>query len=85
VCRKLADGLFLESCRAVSRLYPDIAFSDMIIDNCSMQVQHCRCRGNSKQVAGCSMLTVVAYDEQLIGNSELGGLSHSTLQALEMS
>ena len=36
--RKLADGLFLESCRSVSKLYPDIQFSDMIIDNCSMQV-----------------------------------------------
>lgn len=35
---KLADGLFLESCRSMSRLYPDIAFSDMIIDNCSMQM-----------------------------------------------
>lgn len=37
-CRKLGDGLFLESCRKVACLYPDIEFNDMIIDNASMQV-----------------------------------------------
>ena len=37
--RKLADGLFLESCRQVSKGYPDIEFTDMIIDNASMQVR----------------------------------------------
>ena len=36
--RKLADGLFLESCRKISKSYPDIEFTDMIIDNASMQV-----------------------------------------------
>lgn len=35
---KLADGLFLESCRKVSKEYPDIAFNDMIVDNASMQM-----------------------------------------------
>ncbi|KAK7101754.1 hypothetical protein V1264_020088 [Littorina saxatilis] len=35
---KLADGLFLESCRKVSEDYADIKFSDMIIDNASMQM-----------------------------------------------
>ncbi|XP_076448112.1 isocitrate dehydrogenase [NAD] subunit gamma, mitochondrial-like [Babylonia areolata] len=35
---KLADGLFLESCRKVSKEFPDIEFSDMIIDNASMQM-----------------------------------------------
>jgi hypothetical protein len=39
ICRKLADGLFLESCRKVSKLYPDIGFNDMIVDNASMQVR----------------------------------------------
>ena len=37
--RKLGDGLFLESCREVSKLYPKIEFGDMIVDNCCMQVQ----------------------------------------------
>ena len=36
--RKLGDGLFLESCRKIACLYPDIEFNDMIIDNASMQV-----------------------------------------------
>jgi len=35
---KISDGLFLECCREVSKDYPDIEFSDMIIDNCSMQL-----------------------------------------------
>jgi len=35
---KLSDGLFLETCRKVSQLYPSIEFNDMIVDNCCMQV-----------------------------------------------
>ncbi|XP_064607113.1 isocitrate dehydrogenase [NAD] subunit gamma, mitochondrial-like isoform X2 [Liolophura sinensis] len=35
---KLGDGLFLECCRIVSEAYPQIEFSNMIIDNCSMQM-----------------------------------------------
>ena len=35
---KMSDGLFLNTCRKISQLYPDIEFSDMIIDNCAMQL-----------------------------------------------
>ncbi len=35
---KLSDGLFLECCRKVSREYPEIAFSELIVDNCCMQL-----------------------------------------------
>lgn len=35
---KMSDGLFLNTCRKVSQLYPDIEFKDMIIDNCAMQL-----------------------------------------------
>ncbi|XP_052782096.1 isocitrate dehydrogenase [NAD] subunit gamma, mitochondrial-like isoform X2 [Mya arenaria] len=35
---KLGDGLFLNCCREVSKLYPTIEFNDMIIDNASMQM-----------------------------------------------
>jgi isocitrate dehydrogenase (NAD+) len=35
---KLADGLFLESCREVSKSYPEIEFDSMIVDNCAMQL-----------------------------------------------
>ncbi|RUS76118.1 hypothetical protein EGW08_016114 [Elysia chlorotica] len=35
---KLGDGLFLESCRKISKEYPDIEFNDLIIDNASMQM-----------------------------------------------
>lgn len=35
---KLGDGLFLECCRQVACQYPDIQFTDMIIDNASMQM-----------------------------------------------
>uniref|UniRef100_V9KZI3 Isocitrate dehydrogenase [NAD] subunit, mitochondrial n=2 Tax=Callorhinchus milii TaxID=7868 RepID=V9KZI3_CALMI len=35
---KLADGLFLQSCREVSELYPRINFETIIIDNCCMQM-----------------------------------------------
>ena len=38
MCRKLSDGLFLETCRKISQLYPTIEFNDMIVDNCCMQV-----------------------------------------------
>ena len=35
---KMSDGLFLNTCRNVSKHYPDIEFKDMIIDNCAMQL-----------------------------------------------
>lgn len=38
-CRKLSDGLFLECCTEMSKLYPDIEFQSMIVDNTCMQVQ----------------------------------------------
>jgi isocitrate dehydrogenase (NAD+) len=34
---KLADGLFLESCREVASKYPRIQYNELIVDNCSMQ------------------------------------------------
>ena len=43
-CRKLSDGLFLEVCEEISKLYPTIEFSNMIIDNCAMQVRIARDR-----------------------------------------
>ncbi|XP_073150209.1 isocitrate dehydrogenase [NAD] regulatory subunit 1, mitochondrial [Henckelia pumila] len=35
---KLADGLFLESCREIANKYPSIQYNEMIVDNCSMQL-----------------------------------------------
>jgi isocitrate dehydrogenase (NAD+) len=35
---KLADGLFLRCCREVSARYPEIEYSEMIVDNASMQL-----------------------------------------------
>lgn len=35
---KLSDGLFLETSRRVAKDYPEIQHSDMIIDNCCMQL-----------------------------------------------
>lgn len=35
---KLADGLFLESCREIASRYPGIQYNEMIVDNCSMQL-----------------------------------------------
>ncbi|CAI0469149.1 unnamed protein product [Linum tenue] len=35
---KLADGLFLESCREVAERYPAIAYNEIIVDNCCMQL-----------------------------------------------
>jgi isocitrate dehydrogenase (NAD+) len=35
---KLGDGLFLESCRAVSREYTDIAYDERIVDAACMQL-----------------------------------------------
>jgi len=35
---KLGDGLFLKSCTEVAKLYPNIQFDNMIVDNCSMQM-----------------------------------------------
>ena len=40
--RKLGDGLFLQSCREVAEMYPQIKFENMIIDNCCMQVSEQR-------------------------------------------
>ena len=35
---KLTDGLFLECCRRVAARFPDIAYDEIIIDNCAMQL-----------------------------------------------
>ncbi len=35
---KVADGLFLRTCEAVAKEYPDIEFSDVIVDNMCMQL-----------------------------------------------
>lgn len=35
---KLADGLFLDSFRAVAREFPDLQAREMIVDNCCMQM-----------------------------------------------
>ena len=35
---KLADGLFLECTREVSKKYPSVQYEEMIIDNCAMQM-----------------------------------------------
>uniref|UniRef100_T1IIV4 Isocitrate dehydrogenase [NAD] subunit, mitochondrial n=1 Tax=Strigamia maritima TaxID=126957 RepID=T1IIV4_STRMM len=35
---KLGDGLFLNTCGDISKLYPSIKFDNMIIDNCTMQL-----------------------------------------------
>ncbi|KAF7142711.1 hypothetical protein RHSIM_Rhsim05G0048000 [Rhododendron simsii] len=35
---KLADGLFLESCREVASKYPSIKYDEIIVDNCCMQL-----------------------------------------------
>jgi len=35
---KMVDGLFLEATREVSKKYPSIAYEEIIIDNCAMQM-----------------------------------------------
>jgi len=35
---KLGDGLFLKCCSEVAKLYPNIAFEQMIVDNTTMQL-----------------------------------------------
>ena len=35
---KLSDGLFLDCCRKVAAEYKDIAYDEMIVDNCCMQL-----------------------------------------------
>jgi isocitrate dehydrogenase (NAD+) len=35
---KLGDGLFLNSCKEIAHLYPNIKFDQMIVDNACMQM-----------------------------------------------
>jgi isocitrate dehydrogenase (NAD+) len=35
---KLSDGLFLDCCRVVAKAHPEIAYDEMIVDNCCMQL-----------------------------------------------
>merc|ERR1712020_509355 len=35
---KLGDGLFMCSCQEISKLYPNIEFDTMIVDNTTMQL-----------------------------------------------
>lgn len=58
--RKLADGLFLQSCAEVAELYPKIKYENIIIDNCCMQVpflSFCVARGMiSVWITDCSVV-----------------------------
>jgi len=36
--QKATDGLFLRTCREVSKKYPQIIYNEMIVDNCCMQL-----------------------------------------------
>ncbi|CAI7916662.1 unnamed protein product [Closterium sp. NIES-54] len=35
---KISDGLFLDSCRQVAQAYPQLRYSEIIVDNCCMQL-----------------------------------------------
>lgn len=35
---KQSDGLFIQKCREIAALYPDIKYDEVIIDNCCMQL-----------------------------------------------
>ncbi len=35
---KMSDGLFLECCRAVARGYPAVEYTEVIVDNCCLQL-----------------------------------------------
>jgi isocitrate dehydrogenase (NAD+) len=35
---KKSDGLFLKSCREIAKGYPEIAYKEIIVDNCAMQM-----------------------------------------------
>ncbi|MEM7168430.1 MAG: isocitrate/isopropylmalate dehydrogenase family protein, partial [Planctomycetota bacterium] len=35
---KQSDGLFLECCRKIAKKHPEIAYEELIVDNCSMQM-----------------------------------------------
>ncbi|CAI5467412.1 unnamed protein product [Closterium sp. Yama58-4] len=35
---KVSDGLFLDSCRQVAQSYPQLRYSEIIVDNCCMQL-----------------------------------------------
>ena len=40
VFRKLGDGLFLQSCADLAKLYSNVKYDTIIVDNCAMQVRH---------------------------------------------
>jgi isocitrate dehydrogenase (NAD+) len=35
---KMSDGLFLTCCREVAALFPEVAYNELIVDNCCMQL-----------------------------------------------
>jgi len=35
---KLSDGLFLDCCREVAKLFPEVTYNELIVDNASMQL-----------------------------------------------
>jgi isocitrate/isopropylmalate dehydrogenase len=38
VCRRLSDGLFLKSARAVAEKYPEVKFEEMYLDTVCLKV-----------------------------------------------
>ena len=53
--RKQSDGLFLHVCTEMAKLYPNIEFSNMIIDNCAMQVS------DVSQQVPCRLVSLYEY------------------------
>lgn len=62
---KLADGLFLESCREVATKYPSIKYNEVIVDNCCMQLVS---KPEQFDVMVCefNMSSIIVYDDTCV-------------------
>ena len=60
---KLADGLFLESCREVAKKYPGITYNEIIVDNCCMQLV---AKPEQFDVMVCSNILKIHYNKSYL-------------------
>lgn len=63
---KLADGLFLESCREVATKYPGIKYNEIIVDNCCMQLVS---KPEQFDVMVCTTSSIYSQDSLLVTSS----------------
>lgn len=78
---KLGDGMFLNECSHVSKIFPNINFKPMIIDNCAMQLIQFPQQFNVIVTQNLYGSIIINISAGLVGSNQiLSGCNYSTVK-----